>query len=240
MPYLRLFSKSIKRTSFTKLSMEKNNILTKDQIALLEKIGSTPYLQKHFYLTGGTLLAAFYLKHRYSEDLDFFSEQEIDAMTLQTFFKSIKEELNILEVDYQQSFNRNLFFLKLKSGVLKTEFTYFPFSRIEKGGEQFGVSTDSLLDIAVNKLFTIYQRTKARDYIDLFYICKEDGLNILELVKKVRVKFETHIDLLQLGSQFIKAEEAEDFPRMIKKVKPAEWRYFFLQEAKKLRDEVVK
>src|SRR3989344_4228228 len=214
--------------------MEKDNILTKDQIVLLEKIGSAPFLQGHFYLTGGTPLAAFYLKHRYSEDLDFFSEQEVDVMALQTFFKSNKKEFGILEIDYQQSFNRNLFFLKLKSGILKTEFTYFPFSRIEKGIEKFGVSVDSLLDIAVNKLFTIYQRTKARDYIDLYCIRKSEGFTISDLFKKARVKFDTHIDLLQLGTQFVKATEALDYPRMLIDIKSDDWQTFFIAEAKKL------
>ncbi len=31
-------------------------------------------MQADFYLTGGTALSAFYLKHRYPEDLDFFTE----------------------------------------------------------------------------------------------------------------------------------------------------------------------
>src|SRR3989344_7488862 len=214
--------------------MEKDNILTKDQIVLLEKIGSAPFLQGHFYLTGGTPLAAFYLKHRYSEDLDFFSENEVDVMALQTFFKSIKEEFGILEIDYQQSFNRNLFFLKFKSSVLKTEFTYFPFSRIEKGAAQFGLDVDSLIDIAVNKLFTIYQRTQARDYIDLYVICRDRGLAISDLVKQARIKFDTHIDPIQLGTQFVKAAEATDYPRLIRIFNPSEWQSFFMAEAKKL------
>ncbi len=36
------------------------NILTKDQIALLKYIGASESVTKHFYLTGGTPLAAFY------------------------------------------------------------------------------------------------------------------------------------------------------------------------------------
>lgn len=219
--------------------MEKDNILTKDQIVLLEKIGSTPFLRECFYLTGGTPLAAFYLKHRYSEDLDFFSEQEIDTMALQTFLKSNKRELGLLEIDYQQSFNRNLFFLKLKSGVLKTEFTYFPFSSIEKRIERFGVWVDSLLDIAVNKLFTIYQRTRARDYIDLYCICKNSEFAVSDLLKKARVKFDTYIDPLQLGAQFVKAKEALDYPPMLVDIKPEEWQEFFMAEAKKLERDVI-
>jgi predicted nucleotidyltransferase component of viral defense system len=33
---------------------------------------------RFFYLTGGTALAAYYLRHRLSEDLDFFAEKEFE------------------------------------------------------------------------------------------------------------------------------------------------------------------
>lgn len=213
-------------------------ILTKEQVALLKKIGGARSLKERFYLTGGTPLAAFYLQHRLSEDLDFFSENEVDVSTLNVFFKQIKDQLGVDKIDFEQSFNRNLFFLKFKSGIIKTEFTYFPFQRIEKGAEQYGVDVDSLLDIAVNKLFTIYQRTKARDYIDLFFICHNQDLAVSDLVKKARVKFDTHIDPIQLGAQFVRAMEATDYPRMIRHVRPEEWQKFFVEEAKKLKSEV--
>lgn len=213
-------------------------ILTKEQIALLKMIGNTAAFRQRYYLTGGTPLAAFYLQHRYSEDLDFFSETEVDLASLNVFFKQVKSQLGIAAVDFQQSFNRNLFFLKYKHCVLKTEFTFFPFARIEPGTPQFGLDIDSLLDIAVNKLFTIYQRTKARDYIDLYFICRDHGLAVSDLVKKARVKFDTHIDPLQLGTQFVKSAEAADYPRMVRKVGHGEWRNFFIEEAKKLKSEI--
>lgn len=214
-------------------------ILTQDQIAFLDSMSRTPAVSKHFYLTGGTPLAAFYLHHRYSEDLDFFSETEIDLTSLNAFFKQKKNELGITKIDFQQSFNRNLFFLTYKNITIKTEFTYFPFPRIQLGESRFGLQVDSLLDIAVNKLFTIYQRTKARDYIDLFMICKTKGYSISSLIKQARAKFDWHIDPLQLGTQFMKASVAEDQPRMLIKLAHEEWRAFFLQEAKRLKNQVV-
>ena len=47
-------------------------ILTPFQKQALKAIGESP-LVDNFYLTGGTALSAFYLQHRLSEDLDFFS-----------------------------------------------------------------------------------------------------------------------------------------------------------------------
>ncbi len=135
--------------------------------------------------------------------------------------------------------NRNLFFLDYKSGTLKMEFTYFPFPRIETGYHEYGMSIDSRIDIAVNKLFAIYQRTKVRDYIDLYMLCRQGGYAIADLVKKARIKFDWHIDPIQLGTQFVKAQDAQDVPRMITPLVPEEWHSFFLEEAKKLKPEVI-
>lgn len=214
-------------------------ILTKNQVAFLGKIKNSKFLTDNFYLTGGTALAAFYLQHRYSEDLDFFSENEFDVSNLNIFFNQIKKELGILKIDFQQNYNRNLFFLHFEDEILKTEFTFFPFKRIEDGRSEYGVETDSLIDIAVNKLFTIYQRCKARDYIDLYLICREKGFLIDELTKKAKIKFDWHIDPIQLGTQFIKSKEATDYPRMIKNVSNEEWQNFFMAEAKKLKKEII-
>lgn len=46
---------------------------------------------------------------------------------------------------------------------------------------------------------------------------KKEPWSILGLAKKARIKFDTHIDPLQLGSQLLQSKEAKDYPRMIKK-----------------------
>lgn len=205
---------------------------------MLMAIGAQPEMVKTFYLTGGTPLAAFYLHHRYSEDLDFFSEDEVDVAGLNVFFAETKTTLGFSRIDYQASMNRHLFFLDYKSGTLKMEFTYFPFPRIEVGHREYDIDVDSQIDIAVNKLFTIYQRTKARDYIDLYLLCQQGGYTVADLVKKARIKFDWHIDPIQLGTQFVKSQEAQDVPRMLTPITPQEWRSFFLDEAKKLKSDI--
>jgi len=216
-------------------------IITQKQVALLDKIGRNVFFVKNFYLTGGTALAAFYLRHRYSEDLDFFSEKEVDILPINVFFASIRNDLAIKEVDFQQSFNRNLFFLRYADGeILKTEFTFYPFARIENGSVKNGVWIDSLLDIGVNKLFTIYQRSQIKDYIDLYFICKNIQMPVADLIKRARNKFDWHIDLIQLGTQFIKIDELKDLPRMIIEIDMDEIRKFFNEEAKKLKPEIMK
>ncbi|OGZ31981.1 MAG: hypothetical protein A3H02_02635 [Candidatus Niyogibacteria bacterium RIFCSPLOWO2_12_FULL_41_13] len=217
----------------------KNDILTKNQIAVLERVGGNKLLTKNFYLTGGTALTAFYLRHRYSEDLDFFSEKEFDVSGINIFFNQLKADLGIKKIDFQQSYNRNLFFFHFTDEILKTEFTFFPFPRIETGLKEYGIEVDSALDIAANKLFTIYQRIQARDYIDLYFLCREKNFAISDLIKKAKIKFDWHIDPIQLGTQFVKVVDAKDYPRIIKKMSDKEWHNFFIKEARKLKQEII-
>ncbi len=211
------------------------SILSKNQIKILDLLSKEEMIAKSFYLSGGTALAEFYLEHRLSEDLDFFSEEEFEPSFISAVFKKIKDEAGILKINYEQSFNRNLFFLDLKDDTIKTEFTYFPFKRIESKKKFGNLSIDSLLDIAVNKIFTIYQKPRSRDFIDLYVILlKEKDWTIDILMGKAQVKFDTYVNPIQLAGQFMKSEVLKDFPKMIKNISDIEWQEFYTKEAKRL------
>ena len=222
--------------------MAKKSVLSKNQKDLLAIISKDKLICDHFYLTGGTALAEFYLRHRLSEDLDFFAESEFEPQAISVFLEKIKDKVKIKKVEYQQSFNRSLFFLDLADGDnIKMEFTYFPFARIEKKQKMGDLYIDSLLDIAVNKVFTIYQKARSRDFIDLYCILKKDGnLSLDDLIKKAQIKFGNYIDPIQLGAQYVKAKELKDFPRMLEEVKENDWQDFFINEAKKLSEKIIK
>ncbi len=212
-------------------------ILSEDQKKVLSLIGNNTIITDQFYLSGGTALAEYYLGHRLSEDLDFFSEKEFDPAVISVFFKTIQKKAGIVSVVFEQSFNRNLFFLDLKDNRVKTEFTYFPFPRIEqhKKFEQLGI--DSLLDIAVNKLFTIYQKPRSRDFIDLYCILqKEKNWTVGDLTEKAQIKFDNFLDPLQLSAQFVKVETLKDYPTMLISLPEKEWQGFFTDEAKRLAE----
>jgi predicted nucleotidyltransferase component of viral defense system len=215
------------------------NILDPVQQEFLKTASKKEFIAENFYLTGGTALAEFYLKHRYSEDLDFFSEKEINTEEVTVFIKSIQNGLSFKNFEFQQSFNRNIYFLNFEKDQLKLEFTYFPFERIERGAKFGKLEIDSQLDIAVNKLFSIYQNPKARDYIDLYLIIKSEKYDLDKLVGFSRVKFDWHIDYLKLGTQFNLCQEVKDYPRMIKKTDPQEWQNFFTNYAKGLKPKVT-
>lgn len=215
-------------------------ILTVDQRNILELIRQDKDLCQNFYLTGGTALAEFYLKHRLSEDLDFFAEQEFDPQSISVFLKKNQAKIGFKKIDFQSSFNRNLFFLYLNNKeVIKTEFTFFPFPRIEKKTNKGCLLIDSLIDIAANKIFTIYQKPRSRDFIDLYLILKKSNWKIEDLIKKAKIKFDWHIDYLELGSKFLLVKKVKDYPKMITKLDSSVWQDFFVSEAKKFKKKVL-
>ncbi|MDO8551930.1 MAG: nucleotidyl transferase AbiEii/AbiGii toxin family protein [bacterium] len=216
------------------------SILSDNQQKLLKLLSEEQRICQTFYLSGGTALAEFYLQHRLSEDLDFFSEEEFEPEGVSAVLKKLQKAVGIIRVRYEQSFNRNLFFLELEKDEIKTEFTYFPFPRIEQKKKIGSLHIDSIIDIAVNKIFTIYQKPRSRDFIDLYCILKREPWTIDDLVKKARIKFDYHIDPLQLGAQFLRAQELKDYPRMLIPLDENAWQKFFLEEAKRLSPEILK
>lgn len=208
-------------------------ILTSVQRKVLDVLGGDRSVTGNFYLTGGTALAAFYLNHRFSEDLDFFSEKEIPLPAVLSALKNLRPRLGFIKVDPQPSFHRNIIFLHFpRRKVLKTEFTHFPFPRLAKGKRWKNLAIDSLEDIAVNKLFTIYQKPRARDFIDLYAIATSGAFTLERLLRGARLKFDWHIDPLVLGAQLLKVSQLTDYPRLRRKISTREVEAYFEKIAK--------
>jgi len=216
-----------------------DTILTARQQTLLTLLFAEKAIASRFYLSGGTALAEYYLHHRYSEDLDLFSMDEFEPINVQVLLKKLTPKFKIKKIDYQQSFNRNLFFLHFEDEILKTEFTYYPFSFIEKPRIINTVIVDSLIDIAVNKTFTIYQNPRSRDFIDLYLILKKEQWTFADLLKKARIKFDTNIDPIQLGQQLLQVTELKDYPRMLNPLSEKSWQNFWLEETNKLKSDAI-
>lgn len=216
-------------------------VLTPTQINFLSLFGQEKLISEKFYLSGGTALCEFYIPYRLSDDLDFFSENEVDIEEVVTFIRSIKNRLKFNSFDIQTSFNRNLIFLDFQNEeTLKTEFTFYPFIQIETPKIVNGIKIDSIVDIAVNKLFTIYQKPRSRDFIDLYMIVQKEGFRLDDLIKKASVKFDWSIDYIQLGTQFLESKELKDYPRLLTDLSDSDWQDFFIEEAKKFKDKIIK
>lgn len=216
-----------------------SKIITPEQKKFLNVFAGSN-LSNSFYFTGGTALSHYYLNHRFSEDLDFFSEQEFDPQQISIFLKSVKNIIGYKEIDYQNSFNRNIYQLRFDKGFLKVEFTYYPFKQIEKPKKIDGILVDNLTDIAVNKLFTINQNARGRDYFDLYFISKKQKISLEKLRKLAKIKFDWHVDPLHLGTQLNRVDEFADDPILKEKIDKKEMIKFFQNEALKLGKDILK
>jgi predicted nucleotidyltransferase component of viral defense system len=224
------------------MAIKEKSILTLNQKKILEVISVEKYFTERFYLAGGTALSEFYFKHRLSEDLDFFNEnEEVDSITIMRFFEKNAKKIRIKNIETKNVFGFFTFFLNFTDGdILKVDFNYYPFPRIEKGVKFKNLQVESVYDIGVDKVHTIVLKPRARDYIDVYFIIKEKGYDFSNLLRQAKVKFDWHITTLELAARFMDASQISDFPRMIKEINHDEWRQFFMNEAMKLKKEIFK
>lgn len=217
------------------------SFLDRNQKNFLRFFSKEKALAKKFYFTGGTALSEYYLHHRKSIDLDFFCEEEFSPQDITPYIKKAQKSAGFKKIDFQQSFNRNIYQLIFgKKSFLKTEFTYFPFPQIKKPKVVNGIKVDSLLDIAVNKVFTISQNPRGRDFFDLYYILAQKKWKISVLKSKAQLKFDWHVDPIQLGSKMMKVKTMKDDPLLAKKNKLKEIEKYFLNEAQKIGKKALK
>lgn len=213
-------------------------ILTAEQQEALNTIAKQADISSIFYLSGGTALAEFYLGHRYSDDLDFFTDQKnFPQLTVEKTIQDIQQAIRAESIEYRKIYDRRIFFLKKGDNELKIEFTYYPFSRIESGQNYHGLAVDSLKDIAANKLMALVDRIEPKDFIDLYFVVK-NGLTLEEIQKLVEKKFHFHFDPIMIGSELAKVGSITTLPRMIKLVSLEELKNFYADEAKKLRSSI--
>lgn len=204
--------------------------LTKEQKIILDQVKKDSFLTSRFYFTGGTALSSFYLNHRFSDDLDFFSEEKFDNQIILTLMHDWAENFNftfetrLMEVVY-------IFDLKFKDGTrLKIDFGYYPFKRVEAGVKLDSLEIDSEFDIAINKLLTVSQRSDVKDFVDLYFLLKKYSL--WDLIEGKKVKFNIKTEPFILGADFLKVEDFEQMPQMIKPLTIEKLRVFFRQKAK--------
>ncbi|MBI4991272.1 nucleotidyl transferase AbiEii/AbiGii toxin family protein [Candidatus Gottesmanbacteria bacterium] len=219
--------------------MGKIQILTKEQKLILAAISEHNYIQKNFYFTGGTVLSEFYLQHRYSEDLDFFTEERFDN---QIIFALVSDWSKKYHFKFTSRFAEVVyrFDLTFANGAnFKVDFGYYPYKRIDKGESYQNIEIDSLRDIASNKLTTVSQRTDVKDFVDLYFILR-DKYTIWDLLYSTEVKFKSmDIDIELLAMDMLKVDDFVALPKMIKPLTLDELKNFLRQKAKEIGRKVT-
>jgi len=196
---------------------------TQNNLAALKNLAFV----KSYYLAGGTALS-LHFGHRFSNDLDFFSQTPASSEIIKSEL-SKAGQLEIFQND-EGTFN----------GVLdggKLSFFIYPYGLLKPVLDFNGVKVADIADIACMKIDAISSRGTKRDFIDFYFICNrfKPIEALLELYsKKYRgVKF----NKLHLVKSMIYFNDAEDdvMPQMIEKVEWEAIKQFFINKIKQIR-----
>lgn len=168
--------------------IEKDYFLT----MLLEGISQNKKLKENWLFKGGTALRKAYFKdYRYSEDLDFTMLKESNKKEMETelekVFEFLKEKYNAnykIKNFHQKGFiDLKIQFDGLRGGrntitldLMSDEIIVMPVQEmkiIDKYNEEnFSMRVYSLEEILLEKLRSLLQRTRVRDYYDCWFLLK--------------------------------------------------------------------
>lgn len=164
-----------------------NSMLTSLQRDFLDPFFASS-LGQLFFLTGGTALVEYYLRHRKSEDLDLFtlSDEALDLgrRSMNGFAASVNATL---QLGTSSPWFGEYFLQRGDEPPLKIDL-------VRDVNVQFGeyqvfgnVIVDSRLNIAVNKVTAIFGRTEAKDFVDLYFLLQE-GYQLDSLIEMAKQK----------------------------------------------------
>ena len=208
-------------------------ILNQRQIQILNFFAKNKFFRNSFYWTGGTALAELYLKHRLSEDLDFFSDGLYPQKILLQQINQLKKRINGQKIKYIDNKNRQQFIIDFKDHQqIKIEFVYFPFSRAryKKFDPQYNIKADNLQSIGENKIFALYETAEPKHVFDLYWIIqKTKNLSLGKLYKGAIKKFGVEIDKVILLERALEAIDK------MQKIKPFLFKGFELSKDKAIK-----
>lgn len=221
-----------------------NSLLTPLQKRVLVAFFDNGMGSRKFFFTGGTALAEFYLKHRYSDDLDFFTRKigllEDDIAT----FRQTLSSLNL--VISQETMTTEFVRLSVNEEGSKDKLK-IEFARDRAGQAMMeepqvlkGIFVvDSFLDIAVNKVCTILSRgpDEPKDFVDLYFILTSSNYSLNYLVSRAREKeaaFDSEDGVLQFAARLRGVKNPLIMPRMIKPLSHEELSSFLVPLAEQL------
>ncbi len=163
-----------KQVDFNKLYQVQNEIL--DIIFSKESI---------FYLTGGTCINRFYAEKRYSDDLDFFTN---DNNLFREYIRILFNNFDEKKIDFKIIIDSKDFVRIEIKDMLKVDFVndrVFYYGLTTKSEK--GYVLDNIINMSANKLSAIIGRDEPKDIFDLFLLATLSEFNwktIFEITQK--------------------------------------------------------
>jgi len=147
-----------------------------------------------FYLTGGTCLSRFYQEKRYSDDLDFFADNEPRfKVGIKNIKAKMQEEFTVYEDTVTKDFVRWII-----DDSLQVDFIN---DRVYRYGESIllesGYQIDNIYNILSNKLNAVIDRDEPKDIFDIYMISKFYSFSWQDILEASHKKaYFSHEDLI--------------------------------------------
>lgn len=142
-----------------------------------------------FYLTGGTALGRFYLNHRFSDDLDFFTNANAQyTNSISELNRKIKGqfEVNMQQSLFADDFTR--FFITEDDHFLKIELVNdIEYYAGKPTPYKYGF-IDTPLNILSNKLTALVGRDEPKDIFDIIHISTNYSFNWMDVFYHAKQK----------------------------------------------------
>ncbi len=211
--------------------------LTPLQLSVLQHFFATETGQK-FYLTGGTALAAFYLHHRVSVDLDLFTLDDLALRETDVLIPSVATAVGCRLGAVRRTEHFREMFLEPESGEpLKIDL-------VRDFGPQYGerrrfgqIIVDSVENIGANKLTAILSRTEPKDFVDLYFILHA-GYDFDDLLAKAQTK-DLGLHPFYLAGSFRQVRNFRHLPATTPPLTLVELQQFMLALADRLLDQLT-
>ena len=217
-------------------------ILTPLQKEFIGILASLPD-KDEFYLAGGTALAEYYLGHRLSFDLDFFTGTENLVLPTSYQIESACQKKN-LSLKVVRRFSTFVEFLVEKgSESLKIDLALDSPYRFEQPVlSSEGIFINDYPDLRADKLLAYFGRAEPRDAVDLYFILqKESPETLLEQAAQKETGFDLYFFAIALNRCESFPDEIERWPvKMLKPFEPRVLKQKFLDWAVRLMDKTMR
>jgi len=149
---------------------------------LLEKISN--FVNKNSFCLWWWTAVAIYYWHRYSYDFDFFKKWDLEEEILINYFWKIEGKLV-----YK---SRNTLYFEIN--WIKVSFFWIEFDVFENCYDCLKYKLFSKENLVLMKLVAILQRAEFKDYVDLYYLFKNEWFKLKDLLDKIEKKYKITVN----------------------------------------------
>lgn len=144
--------------------------------------------EQRFFLSGGSALGLFYLDHRLSFDLDFFTSESVDGKEVQNLVFRFAAEVgaDCVAIRTAPDFHRFKLTRAEEREIIDVVIDRVPQLDVKKVNFD-GIRVDTLREITANKLTTLLSRAELKDAVDLYFLEKA-GRDLLASVPDAQAK----------------------------------------------------